>query len=844
MSVSTQRRHVDSLDLAGSGRTRWIALSILAHALLLYWLLNLKTQEPPVVEKSAAEQTNADSSGPHDATPEEKERQEQQAQAAAEQDKMVKASPERVQEVAQQINQIQADEVKEKVQEMLNTQQQLAEINKQKEQEFAALAQELSKDSTQKTTEALATIKQAHEDARQAEEEAVKAVNAFEQAKRDAAGATTPEDAARLQKEADSKTWPARAAQDKVKKAQAAASAAQITAAQQLGFEGAAFGDAKKLQDGANAAQQAANDRQDAASSKLRDVKKLEDSAARSQTRAEIAQHAASAAASQLESQTKALEGAMKSAESGTASAKLKARIDKMKQTLEATKRKVENTTEAAAESAETVAKARAAAASAPQEAKAAQEAAAKAQQDAGDAQSQAQAAASKAMQTTGATPSQSGTAAPANTPAPAPPATTTAAAPQSVEGKNFAELYQMAVEAEKNIAEEYKNIRAAEVAKLRQIPISEAAKSIQVAVPSRPALDPSIVSSDIKSTDALKTHNAAMEKALQQMDSMVAVSRGMASQAQSSVQKGMNVSVDGMKAEALQANKLAELATETQQGEKYADVSAVMKQIESGTGGDASATGVAVEAGSPPSGQGDATSGANTGADVAGAAATAGNNAAAGAVGANAAAAAASATTGAPGGAGAGSGGGAYAGGIAGPPPIENVKDSLPGRKVHAGGQGTGTKWMFIDTWYIIGPFPNPARRNIDTKFPPDSVIDLDAAYPGKAGKFVRWQFKQSSTVQIIPPDQEAYAIYYAYTTLWMDEARDMWIAVGSDDFSKIWINDMLVWASGMQQKPWSASEGYRKVHFKKGLNRILDRVENGQAGCRFSLMLNMNEK
>ncbi|HEY9248477.1 MAG TPA: hypothetical protein VIO38_05075, partial [Rariglobus sp.] len=167
---------------------------------------------------------------------------------------------------------------------------------------------------------------------------------------------------------------------------------------------------------------------------------------------------------------------------------------------------------------------------------------------------------------------------------------------------------------------------------------------------------------------------------------------------------------------------------------------------------------------------------------------------------------------------------------------------DSVPGRKVHGAGYGIGSKWMYVDTWYVIGPFPNPQRRNIDTRFPPESVVDLDARYPSEFGEPLHWQFVQNKQAGVRPPRERSYAIYYAYTTLWFDEERDQWVAVGSDDYSKVWINDLLVWASGPQQKTWRANEGYRKVHFKKGLNRILMRVENGQASCIFSFMLNMN--
>jgi hypothetical protein len=147
----------------------------------------------------------------------------------------------------------------------------------------------------------------------------------------------------------------------------------------------------------------------------------------------------------------------------------------------------------------------------------------------------------------------------------------------------------------------------------------------------------------------------------------------------------------------------------------------------------------------------------------------------------------------------------------------------------------------MFVDTWYVIGPFPNPQRRNLNTVFPPESVIDLDASYTGKDDKLVHWQFKQTTEAAIHPPDEQEFAIYYAYTTLWFDEERDMWIAVGSDDYSKLWINNLLVWASGPVAKSWKPDEGYRKVHFKKGLNRVLYRVENAWASCLYSLMLNM---
>ncbi|MGB8353322.1 MAG: hypothetical protein WCD79_05505, partial [Chthoniobacteraceae bacterium] len=600
-------------------------------------------------------------------------------------------------------------------------------------------------------------------------------------------------------------------------------------------------------------AQTEANKLQDDASSKVNEVGWAEQTLRSKQNAAESAQKAATNIATQLQNQQSSLEtakiqtqqlaDALEKAKTAAADAKAKVqqtpdkaktgainaanradqevakvqasitrqqdRLTKMTAHLQETQQKLDETKAKAAKADEDVAAAKTTAEQAPHKAVTGQQEALAAQQKAGTLQSQAKDEITKAS-------TAANKATPDAEPAATPPDATVSA--EDLQGKNFAQLYQIAADSEKKIAAQYKDIRAEESAKLRQIPISEAAKSIEVAMPVRPPLDPSIASSNIQSAEALNVHNAAMEKALQQIDSMVAVARGMAYQAQGS--QTTNVSVEDMKIEASQAGKLEELATENE-GQVSVDVSQMMRQMEEGGkheegGGGVDLGGAGAAGGNPMAGAAGIVPGGNP-----------------------------SNTTGQQGGAdGADSRIGAQmSAGLTGKQHGDDVPDSLPGRKVHNEGEGVGAKWMFIDTWYIIGPFPNPARRNIDTKFPPDSVIDLDATYTGKNDELVHWRFKQSPTAGIHPPEEQPYAIYYAYTTLWFDEPRDMWIAIGSDDFSKIWINDMLVWASGRIQKPWGPGEGFRKVHFKKGLNRILDRVENGQNGCMFSVMMNMQE-
>ncbi len=84
-------------------------------------------------------------------------------------------------------------------------------------------------------------------------------------------------------------------------------------------------------------------------------------------------------------------------------------------------------------------------------------------------------------------------------------------------------------------------------------------------------------------------------------------------------------------------------------------------------------------------------------------------------------------------------------------------------------------------------------------------------------------------------------YIIYYAYTELRFEKACDLWVAIGSDDFAKVWIEDQLVWSSGKNLKAWKLNEGLRKVHFKQGINRVLYRVENGNDRTEFSLVISL---
>ena len=168
---------------------------------------------------------------------------------------------------------------------------------------------------------------------------------------------------------------------------------------------------------------------------------------------------------------------------------------------------------------------------------------------------------------------------------------------------------------------------------------------------------------------------------------------------------------------------------------------------------------------------------------------------------------------------------------------------------------EGIPAKWAYVQDWYVIGPFPNPDRVNLRRKFPPESVVDLDATYVGKGGRTIKWEFMQTKNAtpketwrgdlkpEIVPLTAEEYGIWYAYAEVFSDVACDRWIAVGSDDRSDIWINDVPVWGSSNTLKAWRVDEGYRRIRLNKGRNRILARIENGWHALGWSVCISLDD-
>ena len=176
-------------------------------------------------------------------------------------------------------------------------------------------------------------------------------------------------------------------------------------------------------------------------------------------------------------------------------------------------------------------------------------------------------------------------------------------------------------------------------------------------------------------------------------------------------------------------------------------------------------------------------------------------------------------------------------------------------GRKLGPGGEFTNR--VYVNSWYLIGPFPGKHGRDMfaTDSFPPERAVVLDAVYRGKDGRFLKWQYVEAPTYPLEPPDMAEDSVYYGYTELMMDTDRDLVMWIGADDDVQVWINDRLEWKGGNVNKlsffqkvydnwngyaaAYNFNEGKVTVHFHKGRNKLFFKLSNGPNKAFLSMVL-----
>lgn len=352
-----------------------------------------------------------------------------------------------------------------------------------------------------------------------------------------------------------------------------------------------------------------------------------------------------------------------------------------------------------------------------------------------------------------------------------------------ATQSMNALELYESALAAEAMLAEKYRQGRAMRLAVIQDVPFSGALDAVDRVTPVRPDLLNEPLTAEVADEKQLEAKKEAIRAALAETNAMVALGNSLVSQAIKNQRVGgLGSGVGPISLASIQARSL-----QSQQLASLAD------QETSGRAVDlAGAMASSPEAGEAANPQSADSSPRDFKSDDA-------------------------------------------------PPLVNSSIKPVPGRSV--ADSGDGAEWMAITQWYMLGPFANPGRANIDRVFPPETLIDLNAVYLGKDDRPIRWKYTHSEHPlgRLQPTNDEPYGIWYAFAEVKFNRARDLWITMGSDDKGRVWINDQLVWVSESYHKNWGPAEAQRRVHFREGRNKVLFRIENGWHGMAFSLWIHL---
>lgn len=132
-----------------------------------------------------------------------------------------------------------------------------------------------------------------------------------------------------------------------------------------------------------------------------------------------------------------------------------------------------------------------------------------------------------------------------------------------------------------------------------------------------------------------------------------------------------------------------------------------------------------------------------------------------------------------------------------------------------------------FVSRWLLIGPFDNTGSKGFDVPYPPESEIDLDAAYEGKSGT-IHWKEHVTEHDYGMVDLNGALgrhkgAIAYALAELSSEEPRDVEIRLGSVVGWKLWVNGELLFGHEEYHHGMDLDQFRVRARLRKGSSRIL---------------------
>ena len=178
--------------------------------------------------------------------------------------------------------------------------------------------------------------------------------------------------------------------------------------------------------------------------------------------------------------------------------------------------------------------------------------------------------------------------------------------------------------------------------------------------------------------------------------------------------------------------------------------------------------------------------------------------------------------------------------------PPVDSM-NLVRGRGRMLGAGGEYANRVYLNSWYIIGPFAGRHGADLfdNPSYPPEEAVLLDAVYYGKDNRLLKWRYVTAQSYPLVPPDSVEDSVYYGYTEVFVDEECDLTAWIGVDDDVQIYLNDRMVWRGGNIDKQWyfdavfrsgttylrdyNRTEDTRVLHFNKGRNKVFFKLSNG---------------
>lgn len=135
------------------------------------------------------------------------------------------------------------------------------------------------------------------------------------------------------------------------------------------------------------------------------------------------------------------------------------------------------------------------------------------------------------------------------------------------------------------------------------------------------------------------------------------------------------------------------------------------------------------------------------------------------------------------------------------------------------------------IRDYKIIGPFP--FGDGLDGSYAPETELDFNKSYRGME-KEVHWRSVKTGEdgylnfiAQYSHGNSELVAIAYAYTEIISPDNREITLTLGSNDGAKVWLNGEVIYNVHIGRGA-VADQEFLKVKLKKGINKLLVKVEN----------------